>query len=258
MHKYYVYIWFIVSSGEVFYVGKGSGNRVTSMKDRNRHFKNIRSKCDCDYKIVKYFENEDDAYAYELKLGLEYKSKGQAWCCYTLGKTDKFLSNDVKRKISKTLKGTTAWNKGIKMSVDQRKKLSEIKKGTKHSDETKRRRSLSLMGHKVSAATRLKISEGMIGENNHMYGKKQSQETIKKRVAKILGHSVSDETKMKISLANGKPVAMLNIETGQILKTYNSASEAARDNGLNNSKISRVCNGVRKTTGGFGWKYLDK
>ena len=41
---FYVYEWYIVETGEIFYVGKGSGNRVTSMKDRNEYFKNIRKK----------------------------------------------------------------------------------------------------------------------------------------------------------------------------------------------------------------------
>ncbi|MCM0217468.1 NUMOD3 domain-containing DNA-binding protein [Bacteroides fragilis] len=256
MKKYYVYIWFLVDTNEVFYVGKGSGNRVTSMKDRNRHFRNIRRKCKCDYKIVEYFDNEDEAYDFELKLGMEYKSKGQAWCCYVLGKTDKFLSYETKMKISKTLKGNIPWNKGCKMPLEQRIKLSKIKKGLSQSEETKKRRSLSLIGHKVSKDTRTKISASRIGEKNPMFGKKQSEDTIKKRVAKIVGHEVSEDTRKKIGVSNGKRVAMIDPNTNKIFKVYDSASEAARHNCLNHSKISRVCRGKRKTTGGFMWKYV--
>lgn len=256
MKKYYVYIWFLVDTNEAFYVGKGSGNRVTSMKDRNRHFRNIRRKCKCDYKIIEYFDNEDEAYDFELKLGMEYKSKGQAWCCYVLGKTDKFLSYETKKKISKTLKGNTPWNKGCKMSLEQRMKLSRIKKGISQSEETKKRRSLSLIGHDVSKEARAKISLSKIGKNNPMFGKKQSEDTVKKRVAKIVGHKVSEDTKRKIGLSNGKRVAMIDPYANKILKIYDSASEAARLNNLNHSKISRVCRGERKTTGGFLWKYI--
>lgn len=257
MKKYYVYIWFLVDSNDVFYVGKGSGNRVTSMKDRNRHFRNIRKKCKCDYKIVEYFDDEDEAYDYEMKLGMEYKSKGQAWCCYVLGKTDKFLSNKIRKKISDTLKGNVPWNKGQKMSLEQRKKLSDVKTGTKQSDETKKRRSLSLLGHQVSKETRAKISKAHIGEGNPMFGKKQSAKTIEKHRAKIVGHKVSEDTRRKIGISNGKRVAMIESKTNEILKTYDSASEAARVNSLNNSKISSVCRGKRKTAGGFVWKYID-
>lgn len=257
MQRYYVYIWFLADSGEVFYVGKGSGNRVTSLKDRNRHFLNIRRKCKCDYRIVRYFDTEEEAYRYELELGKEYKAKGQAWCCYVLGKTDKYLSGEVKKKISASLKGSTPWNKGKKMPESYKQKLSEAKKGKKQSAETKRRRSMSLLGHEVTEQTKRKISDAMQGEKNHMYGKKQSQETIMKRAAKLKGRKVSEVTRQKIGLANGRQVDMLDPVTGEILRTYNSASEAARANGLNNSKISAVCNGVRKTTGGFGWRYSD-
>lgn len=256
MPKYYVYIWFLVDSEEVFYVGKGSGNRVTSMKDRNRHFKNIRNKCNCDYRIVKYFDNEDEAYDYELKLGKEYKDKGQAWCCYVLGKTRKFISNETKKKISKTLHGNTPWNKGKPMSQEQKDKLSELKKGQVQTEETKKRRSISLMGHKVSKETRCKISKSKIGVRNPMYGKKVDSEILRKRSLAMMGHKISEETKRKIGIANGKKVAMIDPETEEVLKVYCSASEAARQNGLNNSKISNVCNGNRKTTGGFKWKYV--
>lgn len=254
--KFYVYIWFLTDTNEVFYVGKGSGNRVTSMKDRNRHFRNIRRKCKCDYKIVKYFNNEEEAYEFEMQLGMEYKARGQAWCCYVLGKTNKFISSETKNKISKSLKGNTPWNKGRKMPSDLRHKLSAAKKGSHQSEETKRRRSLSLRGHKVSESTRNKMFLSHIGEKNPMFGKKLSKKTIEKRISKMIGHEVSESTRRKIGISNGKPVAMIDIHTNEVLKTYNSASEAARENGLHNSKICAVCNGLRKTSGGFGWKYI--
>lgn len=257
MQKYYVYIWFIENTKEVFYVGKGSGNRVTSMKDRNPHFRHIRNKCNCGYEIVKYFDNEDEAYAFELKLGKEYKSKGQAWCCYALGEFNKFVSDKTKKKISKTLKGNTPWNKGKRMSDEHRTKLSEIKKGTRQTDETKKRRSIALKGHSVSIQTRKKIAASKIGSKNPMFGKKQSEETINKRIAKITGHIVSDETKAKIGLANGKRVAKMDVASNKVLEIYNSASEAARLNKMRNGSISKCCRGERKTSGGFKWEYLQ-
>jgi hypothetical protein len=98
-------VWYIKETNEIFYVGKGSDNRYKSMKDRNSYFKNIRKKYDCDYKIVKYFDDEKEAYDFELELGTQLKNQGQARACYILGQTNKFVSNEVKRKISKTLKG---------------------------------------------------------------------------------------------------------------------------------------------------------
>lgn len=42
------------------------------------------------------------------------------------------------------------------------------------------------------------------------------------------------------------------------LKTWESASEAARILNIQSSKITAVCRGNRKTTGGYKWKYADE
>lgn len=258
MPRFYVYIWFIKETHKVFYVGKGSGNRVISMKDRNPYFRNIRKNYDCDYEIVKYFDSEIEAYEYEKQLGLEYKAKGEAWCCFILGQTDKFIDKKTRKKISTSLKGKPVWNKGRKVSEEIKQKQRAAKLGVKQSEETKQRRSAALLGHAVSKETRKKISDSKKGDKNPMFGKKQSLETIQKRRVSMIGHKVSMETREKIGKSNGHKVIKIDPKTNEILNTYNSASDAARLNGLNHSKISRVCNGYRKTTGGFRWEYLDK
>ena len=50
------------------------------------------------------------------------------------------------------------------------------------------------------------------------------------------------------------PKACMCIETG---KTYISTREAERITGIDSSSICRVCNGKRKTAGGYQWKYID-
>ena len=44
---------------------------------------------------------------------------------------------------------------------------------------------------------------------------------------------------------------------GKFLKTWTSITEAARELSLQDSKISSVCKGTRKSTGGFVWKYIE-
>lgn len=46
-------------------------------------------------------------------------------------------------------------------------------------------------------------------------------------------------------------------ETLQILAKYESASEASRCTGIQQSDITRVCQGKRKTAGGFCWSYEE-
>lgn len=61
----------------------------------------------------------------------------------------------------------------------------------------------------------------------------------------------------KPPIKNNKPCAMLNKETGEIIKIFNSRREAARyiSNSYNaESHIMAVCNGKRKTAYGYKWK----
>lgn len=160
-NSYYVYEWFIVETGEIFYVGKGKGNRVTSMKDRNEYFKNIRKKHECDYRIVQYFENENDAYDFELSYGGKLKKEGQARACYVLGNYGRMIDESVLEKMKPTQfkKKNKPWNAGKKMSAEQVEKMRLSKLGTKQSDETKKKRSASLMNHAVSDSARRRIAE---------------------------------------------------------------------------------------------------
>lgn len=53
-----------------------------------------------------------------------------------------------------------------------------------------------------------------------------------------------------------KPVIQ-NTKNGEFIKTWKSAREAAKQLGLYPGNISKCCNGVLKTTGGFRWKFAE-
>lgn len=59
-----------------------------------------------------------------------------------------------------------------------------------------------------------------------------------------------------INNKTNKAVVKISLN-GTKLKTYYSISQAARDVGCSVGSICRVCNGKRKTTRGFIWKYED-
>lgn len=84
-NKYYVYIHYIIDelgNKNIFYVGKGKGDRIYSQK-RNSTWQRIvkanNSKYHC--KVLEYFENEIDALEYEDKIKLFYWDKGQCRGC---------------------------------------------------------------------------------------------------------------------------------------------------------------------------------
>lgn len=51
--RFYVYEWFIVDTFEIFYVGKGTGNRRFETHNRNKYFMNIYNKYNCAVRIYK-------------------------------------------------------------------------------------------------------------------------------------------------------------------------------------------------------------
>lgn len=72
------------------------------------------------------------------------------------------------------------------------------------------------------------------------------------------GKKTSEETKRKFSEAmkNRKDLSkkVLCVETGGI---FDSMMDAERQTGINNTHISQVCLGKRKTTGGYHWRFCN-
>ena len=77
---FYVYEWYIKDTGEIFYVGKGSGKRYKVTTRRNKLFTETIQKYDCESRIIKYFKNEKDAFKYEEERINELKEKGLCKC----------------------------------------------------------------------------------------------------------------------------------------------------------------------------------
>lgn len=97
------------------------------------------------------------------------------------------VSEETRKKISLAGKGRPSWNKGRKMSDEQRKKLSEALKGRVHSEEYKKKMSERLKGRIFTEEHRKNLSKSKSGEKHHFYGKHQTPEHIEKRTAQIRG-----------------------------------------------------------------------
>ena len=59
----------------------------------------------------------------------------------------------------------------------------------------------------------------------------------------------------KNTRARSKKVQMLDIATGEVLKVFDSVSEASREMKISHGNISSVCRGERKQAGGYIWRY---
>lgn len=115
---YYVYEWFIVDSGEVFYVGKGTGRRY-KVRKHNKFFNQMLEWHNCESRIVKEFETEKEAFEYEFERVNELKGKGQCVCNIHsggYGGTTEWWTDDIRERY--------AVNNAMK-SENQRKRMSE-------------------------------------------------------------------------------------------------------------------------------------
>lgn len=58
--------------------------------------------------------------------------------------------------------------------------------------------------------------------------------------------------------SSSRKVAKIDIDTLQIIETYDTIALASRENNCDASGISKVCTGKRKSCGGFKWEYIDE
>ena len=56
----------------------------------------------------------------------------------------------------------------------------------------------------------------------------------------------------------GKPVAMIDRNTHEVLKTFKSVVQASKETGIERSTIQKCANGYRPSAGGFLWILLRK
>lgn len=76
---FYVYEWFVVDTNEIFYVGKGTGNRY-KVRKHNKFFNDFINRYNCDSRIVKEFDKEADAFVCEYERIKGLKNIGQCVC----------------------------------------------------------------------------------------------------------------------------------------------------------------------------------
>ena len=77
---FYVYEWYNVNTEEIFYVGKGCGNRYKQVSKRNQKFKEYYENNECAVRTIQTFENEEEAFNYERSRILDLKAQKQCFC----------------------------------------------------------------------------------------------------------------------------------------------------------------------------------
>lgn len=196
-----------------------------------------------------YYISEYKAYTegYNMTLGGE----GTRGCFHT---------DEYKRKMSKTFSGRV-------FSEETLQRMSKAKIGkkwpiTEARIAAKKILSEKLKGRKHSEEHRRKNSEAHKGRTPWNKGMKMP-ETF---VSPMKGKHHTEETKRKLAEAHlGKPAPQASIEKHQkkvfCVETgviYNSITEAATQNGVTITAISRVLSGKGKTSAGYHWELCEK
>ena len=115
---YYVYEWFVVETGEVIYVGKGTGRRY-KVRKHNRLFNEMIRRFDCDSRIVKEFETEREAFDFEFVRINEMRQRGQCVCNINnggYGGSVDWWTDELRKRYSEM---------NVMKSEAQRKRMSE-------------------------------------------------------------------------------------------------------------------------------------
>ena len=156
---------------------------------------------------------------------------------------------------------------GKKHKKESIEKIRSSLKGKTKSEETKNKIRQSSkgrgLGKKLSQEIKDKISLSKKGIPSKLKGVPRSEEVKRKISENLKGKNtgkrkpMTEEVKNKIGIANKykctKKVVQIN-KKGNVVRVWNSISEAEKE--LGTYHIGKVCNGIRKTSGGFYWKFL--
>ena len=112
------------------------------------------------------------------------------------------------------------------------------------SEEVKEQLREKATGRKASEDTKLKMSKTR-------KGRKQSDEHIKHRAATRIGTHLSEEKKKK------RKIMQLN-SAGEIIREFDSLSEAAKACNTTSQNIWMSANARRAKAGGYMWRYAEE
>lgn len=158
---YYVYEWYNIDTGEIFYVGKGRGHRCRDKApaDRNKPFiKYITDNKNCTYRKIMENLDEDSACKAEEKRIKELKAVGQCSC--------NIIARTTHRGV---LYGEANGFYGKTHTLEALKKMIEANSNGRNAGENNSQYGISpknRMSPEVYAGWRIKQHQNKVGELN--------------------------------------------------------------------------------------------
>lgn len=200
MTSFYVYEHIRKDTGEVFYVGKGSGDRCTNKRGRNIYWHRVVKKSN-GFCVKKLIESVDEEFAFLVEIeridqlkklniqltNLTFGGEGVSGHIHTkeaktkmskaqLGKPKGPMKESTKKKLSLIKTGVS---KGA-MSAETKRKIQIANIGSKHSKESYAQMAMKKRGVKLTEEHKKTLSILFSGKNNPNYGKKHSDSAKEK------------------------------------------------------------------------------
>lgn len=229
----YVYRHIRLDKNEPFYIGIGKENdgnyyRASSKCNRNKMWWNIVNKTAYEVDII--YEHHDYNFIKKKEIefiGLYGRRQFKTGCLVNMTKggdgiTGRFITEDVKKRLSESKKGKNHPMYGKKLSPDTKEKIR-----------------IANIGKRISDLTRKRISDGLKGKKAHNKGVPMKKEHYVKLIER------SEQYKIK--------VAKYRL-SGDLDEIYDSVISAAKLNGLQQGNIT---NSFKRTImyGGYIWRY---
>ena len=172
---------------QIFYIGKGSGNRPFNTSNRSKYWKSVAEKHGHSVEILAQWNNENDAFLHEEFLIFYFKDAGHPLVNASSGgrggSTGATRTQEFKNQISLRFKG-------IPKSEETRKKLSLAKLGKPsyvRTQEWKDNISKKLTGKPKSDEHKKKVSESKLGKSNpKMLGDLNPAKSIESRLKRSI------------------------------------------------------------------------
>ena len=249
--KYYVYAWCIKGTDEVFYIGKGTGNRYRTRKRENSYFMKMVDSHDCYPKIIHDNLTEEEAFELEKQEIAHYRSiEGNRLTNILDGGDNPPLvfgpkSEEQKKKMRESMK--RFYNNHPEASRESSRRLKEFLK----TEEGKRFFEKSIKARKTP-----EFKKAQKERVNRFCRTEEYRKKVSDALYKHFRENGPSEAMLGANNHNAQSVAQLDLD-GNLLNEYKSLTEASKATGISVSKISAVCKGRRKTAGGYIWKYLN-
>ena len=192
--KFYTYIHRRADTGEVFYVGKGSGRRATFIHQRSEYWNRVASAHGFVVEFVAYFYEECHAMDHEVFLISEYRNSDVRLVNHTNGGegTSGWVhSDEAKEKMSKASKGRV-------VSSTAKANMSAAGRGRVMSAEHRMRLTAANVLRFSDPAERAKVSQAQAGKVLSDETRAKIRETKRLKMSGF-GRICSDDTRKKMS-----------------------------------------------------------